>query len=90
MNKNEEKLFKQKQEIALTIDFTDDYFNPTKGIRFAPTVGMGLNLTASLDNPSMIGFPIPIPKAPSTCTTPYSGRSTEQSAEAWVSFSTLL
>lgn len=57
VNKNEEKLFKQKQEIALTFDFTDDYFNPTKGFRFAPTVGMGLNLTASLDNPSMIGNP---------------------------------
>ena len=57
VNRNEMTLIKQKQEIALTFDFTDDYFNPTKGIRLAPTVGMGLNLTASLDNPELIGNP---------------------------------
>ncbi len=57
VNRNEDKMVKQKQEIALTFDFTDDYFNPTKGIRLAPTVGMGLNLTASLDKPTMIGNP---------------------------------
>ena len=57
VNRNEMTLIKQKQEIALTFDYTDDYFNPTKGIRLAPTVGMGLNLTASLDNPTLIGNP---------------------------------
>ena len=57
VDRNELTLIKQKQEIALTFDFTDDYFNPTKGIRLAPTVGMGLNLTASLDNPELIGNP---------------------------------
>ncbi len=57
VNKNEEEMFKLKGEIALTFDFTDDYFNPTKGIRLAPTGGAGTNLTASLDNPEMIGNP---------------------------------
>ena len=57
VNRNGETLIKQKQEIALTFDYTDDYFNPTKGIRLAPTVGMGLNLTASLGNPTLIGNP---------------------------------
>ena len=50
-------MFKLKGEIALTFDFTDDYFNPTKGIRIAPTAGAGTNLTASLENPEMIGNP---------------------------------
>lgn len=57
VNKNEEELFKLKEEIALTFDYTDDYFNPTKGIRFAPTVGAGINMNASLDDPKMIGNP---------------------------------
>lgn len=57
VNKNEDEMFKFKTEVALTFDFTDDYFNPTKGIRFAPTTGIGTNLTASLDNPKMIGNP---------------------------------
>jgi len=57
VNKNAEEMFKLKGETALTFDFTDDYFNPTKGIRLAPTVGAGTNLTASLENPEMIGNP---------------------------------
>lgn len=57
VNKNDDEMFKFKTEVALTFDFTDDYFNPTKGIRFAPTTGIGTNLTASLDNPKMIGNP---------------------------------
>ncbi|WP_290764037.1 BamA/TamA family outer membrane protein [Fibrobacter sp. UBA4297] len=43
VNKNEDKLFKLKGEIGLTFDYTDDYFNPTKGFRFLPTVGLGTN-----------------------------------------------
>lgn len=57
VNKNSDQMFKLKGEVALTFDYTDDYFNPTKGIRFAPTTGAGTNLTASLDNPEMIGNP---------------------------------
>lgn len=57
VNKNSAEMFKFKDEIALTFDYTDDYFNPTKGIRLAPTVGGGINLTASLDDPKMIGNP---------------------------------
>lgn len=57
VNKNLDEMFKFKGEVALTFDYTDDYFNPTKGIRLAPTTGIGTNLTASLDNPAMIGNP---------------------------------
>lgn len=57
VNKNDLRLFKLKDEVALTFDYTDDYFNPTKGIRFAPTTGIGTNLTGSLDSPRMIGHP---------------------------------
>ena len=57
VNKNEDELFKFKGEVALTFDYTDDYFNPTKGIRIAPTTGVGTNLSASLDNPKMLGNP---------------------------------
>ena len=57
VSKNDNDMFKLKAEIALTFDYTDDYFNPTKGIRIAPTAGAGTNLTASLDNPEMIGNP---------------------------------
>ncbi len=57
VNKNEDEMFKLKTEVALTFDYTNDYFNPTKGIRLAPTAGFGTNLTASLDNPEMIGNP---------------------------------
>lgn len=57
VGEKDEKLFKLKGEIALTFDYTDDYFNPTKGIRFAPTAGVGTNLSADLDSPHMIGNP---------------------------------
>lgn len=57
VDKNEDKMFKFKSEIALTFDYTDDYFNPTKGIRIAPTAGFGTNLSASLDDPKMLGNP---------------------------------
>ena len=45
VNKNDDKLFKLKGEIALTFDYTDDYFNPTKGVRILPTAGMGTNFS---------------------------------------------
>lgn len=45
VNKNDDKLFKLKGEIALTFDYTDDYFNPTKGIRVSPTAGFGTNFS---------------------------------------------
>lgn len=57
VNKNSDKMLKVKGEVALTFDYTDDYFNPTKGIRIAPTTGVGTNLTATLDDPKMIGNP---------------------------------
>lgn len=56
-NKNNERLFKLKAETALTFDFTDDYFNPTKGIRMAPTAGIGTNLNGGLNSPKMVGNP---------------------------------
>ncbi|MCF0220973.1 MAG: BamA/TamA family outer membrane protein [Fibrobacter sp.] len=43
VNKMAEQMFKLKGEIALSFDYTNDYFNPTKGIRLAPTVGAGTN-----------------------------------------------
>lgn len=43
VNKIIDKMFKLKSEIALTFDYTNDYFNPTKGIRLAPTFGAGTN-----------------------------------------------
>jgi outer membrane protein assembly factor BamA len=49
VNKNEDKLFKLKGEIGLTFDYTDDYFNPTKGIRVYPTAGLGTNFTGNSD-----------------------------------------
>lgn len=57
VDKNDEKLFKLKGETALTFDFTNDYFNPTKGIRLAPTAGIGTNLNGGLNSPRMIGNP---------------------------------
>ena len=49
VNKNEDKLFKLKGEIALTFDYTNDYFNPTKGIRVFPTAGIGTNFSGKSD-----------------------------------------
>lgn len=57
VDKNEERLFKFKVETAFTFDFTDDQFNPTKGIRIMPTVGAGTNLDADIRNPTLIGTP---------------------------------
>lgn len=57
VQKNDDELFKIKLETALTFDFTDDHFNPKKGIRIMPTLGAGTNLTASIQNPEMIGNP---------------------------------
>ena len=57
VDKNDERLFKFKTEVALTFDYTDDYFNPTKGIRFAPTTGVGTNWKGGLESPHMIGNP---------------------------------
>ncbi|MBR2095726.1 MAG: BamA/TamA family outer membrane protein [Fibrobacter sp.] len=49
VNKNEDKLFKLKGEIGLTFDYTDDYFNPTKGIRIMPLAGLGTNFSGKED-----------------------------------------
>ena len=57
VSKNGEDMYKVKGEIALTFDYTDDYFNPTKGIRIAPTVGAGTNLNANLEKLTVIGNP---------------------------------
>lgn len=57
VQKNEDELFKVKLESALTFDFTDDHFNPKKGIRIMPTVGVGTNWAADLTNMQMIGNP---------------------------------
>ena len=57
VSKNDKDMYKVKGEIALTFDYTDDYFNPTKGIRFAPTVGAGTNLNADLEQLTVIGNP---------------------------------
>ena len=57
MNKNRDDMFKLKGETALTFDYTDDYFNPTKGIRLAPTVGAGTNWRGNLQSLTMIGDP---------------------------------
>ena len=43
-------LFKFKGEIGLTFDYTNDYFNPTKGFRVMPTVGIGTNFNVKSDN----------------------------------------
>ena len=57
VNKNEDKLFKLKAETALTFDYTDDYFNPVKGIRLAPTFGAGSNWNGNIQNLTMVGNP---------------------------------
>lgn len=57
VNKNEDKLFKLKGETALTFDYTDDYFNPVKGIRLAPTFGAGSNWNGNIQNLTMVGDP---------------------------------
>lgn len=57
VQKNEEKLYKLKVESALSFDFTDDLFNPTKGIRITPTLGAGLNLRNIFNDSRMIGNP---------------------------------
>ncbi|MCF0225547.1 MAG: BamA/TamA family outer membrane protein [Fibrobacter sp.] len=58
VNKITEEMFKLKGEIALTFDYTNDYFNPTKGVRLAPTVGAGTNWDGSdFGNLSMMGDP---------------------------------
>ena len=57
VSKNGEDMYKVKGEIALTFDYTDDYFNPTKGVRIAPTVGAGTNLNANLEKLTVIGNP---------------------------------
>lgn len=57
VHRNEDELFKIKLESALTFDFTDDHFNPKKGIRIMPTFGVGTNWSADFQNPQMIGNP---------------------------------
>lgn len=55
--KNDDQLYKLKIESALSFDFTDDYFNPTKGIRIAPTLGAGVNLSGLINDRKMVGNP---------------------------------
>lgn len=57
VNKMVDKMFKLKGEIALTFDYTDDYFNPTKGVRIAPTMGAGTNWNGDFNELIMIGHP---------------------------------
>jgi len=57
VNKNSDDMFKLKGETALTFDYTDDYFNPTKGVRLAPTIGAGTNWRGNLKSLTMIGDP---------------------------------
>ena len=57
VNKIDDKMFKLKGEIALTFDYTDDLFNPNKGVRISPTVGAGTNLNGDFSSISMIGDP---------------------------------
>lgn len=57
VQKNETRLFKVKGETALAFDFTDDYFNPTKGLRFSPRLGAGANFTGNIRNAEMKGNP---------------------------------
>jgi len=57
VEKNEDKMLKLKGEIALTFDYTNDYFNPTKGFRLAPTFGAGTNWNGDLRSFDMIGHP---------------------------------
>ncbi|MCQ2096351.1 MAG: BamA/TamA family outer membrane protein [Fibrobacter sp.] len=57
VNKIEDKMFKLKAEIALTFDYTNDYFNPTKGVRISPTMGAGTNLNGDFSSITMIGDP---------------------------------
>lgn len=57
VQKNEDRLVKLKLESAITFDFTDDYFNPEKGVRFAPTVGTGANFSGNIKDPELTGNP---------------------------------
>lgn len=57
VQKNEDRLVKVKFETAVTFDYTDDYFNPTKGIRAMPTVGTGANFSGSIKDPQLTGNP---------------------------------
>lgn len=57
IQKNDDQLYKFKIESALSFDFTDDYFNPTKGIRIAPTLGTGVNLSGLIKDRKMVGNP---------------------------------
>ena len=57
VQKNEDHLVKLKMEAALTFDFTDDRFNPKKGIRIMPTFGVGTNFTGNLVDLELEGNP---------------------------------
>lgn len=57
VSKNSAKMLKLKAETAFTFDYTDDYFNPTKGVRVAPTVGAGTNWDGDLTSFNMIENP---------------------------------
>lgn len=57
VQKNEVQFFKVKGETAVSFDFTDDYFNPTKGVRFSPKLGAGANFTGNISDPRMEGNP---------------------------------
>lgn len=57
VNKNGDNMFKLKGEIALTFDYTNDYFNPTKGIRISPTAGLATNFTKDESDTKAIWHP---------------------------------
>lgn len=57
VQKNETRLFKVKGETALTFDYSNDYFNPTKGVRLAPTLGWGMNFAGNVRDPELRGNP---------------------------------
>lgn len=46
-NKNSKNALKFKNEYSLHFNFTDDFFNPQKGVYLKPTLGIGKNLIQS-------------------------------------------
>ncbi len=73
VQKNEARLFKVKGETVLAFDFTDDYFNPTKGLRFAPRLGAGANFIGNIRNAEMKGNPYTYGELTSTAYLPLFG-----------------
>ncbi|HSQ41602.1 MAG TPA: BamA/TamA family outer membrane protein [Fibrobacteraceae bacterium] len=51
--------FRAKMETSLPIDFTNDSFEPTKGVRIVPTVGVGQALVSESGEAAYLGNPYP-------------------------------